>query len=483
MPHWPTDRWRRQRNNTAADSPLALILRVSGGIRLAAVDALAEANGLSPGLPLADARALVPELITGEADLDGDQAALAKLCDWCSRFSPWVAMDGPDSLILDVSGVPHLFGGEAAMLEMMQQKFSALGCHARLAIADTPAAAWAWARHGTGSVLPHGSGLDRLGALPIEALRLATDIAEDLKRLGLRSIANLVRLPRGPLTKRFGPSIVERLDRLLGHAEEPISPRLPPAPWRARANLAEPILTREAIDTVLRHLLDALCKLLEQHGRGARKLALHAFRVDGEVQTLTIGTSRANRNPQHLFRLYRDLLDRIDPGFGIELMLLEASATETLSAEQAALAAAGDEEADSVAEIVDRLQARLGAAAVFRPRLLESHWPERVMRAASAGMKSSAAQFAGGSRPVLLLPRPEPVAVEGDSAIRPVAFLWHRVKRHLAHLEGPERIAPEWWRDAETETHRDYFCAEDTSGRRYWLFRTGGDWFLHGLFA
>ena len=184
---------------------------MSGGIRLAAVDTLAEANGLSPGLPLADARALVPELITGEADPDGDQAALAKLCDWCSRFSPWAAPDGPDGLILDVSGVPHLFGGETAMLEMMQQKFSSLSCHARLAIADTPAAAWAWARHGTGSILPQGSGLDRLGPLPIEALRLATDIAEDLKRLGLRSIANLARLPRAPLTKRFGLSIVERL--------------------------------------------------------------------------------------------------------------------------------------------------------------------------------------------------------------------------------------------------------------------------------
>lgn len=447
------------------------------------MDALAAANGLLPGLPLADARALVPELVTGECDPSGDQKALTQLCDWCSRFSPWAAPDGPDGLILDVSGVPHLFGGEASMLEKMQQTFSGLGCNARLAIADTPAAAWAWARHGTGMILLHGSGMDRLGALPIEALRLATDIAEDLKRFGLRSIANLARLPRGPLTKRFGPSIVARLDQLLGHAEEPISPRLPLASWRARASLAEPILTRDAIDTVLRHLLDALCKLLEQHGRGARKLALHAYRVDGAVQTLNAGTSRANRNPQHLFRLYRDSLDKIDPGFGIDLMLLEACATETLSAEQVALAQADGESADSAAEIIDRLQARLGAAAVFRPKIMESHWPERALRAAPAHIKSPTARLAPGLRPVLLLPRPEPVDVEGDNAIRPAAFLWHRVKRHLTHLEGPERIAPEWWRDKGNHTHRDYFRAEDTNGCRYWLFRAGGDWFLHGLFA
>ena len=196
-----------------------------------------------------------------------------------------------------------------------------------------------------------------------------------------------------------------------------------------------------------------------------------------------MGTSRANRNPQHLFRLYRDLLDRIDPGFGIEVMLLEAGATETLTAEQAALAQADGEEADNVAEIIDRLQARLGTAAVSHPKIIESHWPERAVRSAPAGMKASTARLAGSLRPVLLLPRPEPVDVEGDSTIRPAAFLWHRIKRHLTHLEGPERIAPEWWRDKDVAAHRDYYRAEDSAGRRYWLFRAGGDWFLHGLFA
>src|SRR5690606_24513150 len=229
LPHWPTDRWRRQRNNAAPHAPLALIQRTSGGIRLTAVDALAAAEGLMPGIRLADARALVPELVNGDADPVADQEALQTLCDWCSRFTPWAATDGDDGLILDVSGVPHLFGGEAAMLQTMRQAFARLGIDARLAIADTPAAAWAWARHGRGDVLPPGSGLDQLGPLPVDALRLAEDIAGDLRRLGLTTIAALAKLPRAPLTRRFGPQPVERLDRLFGRSEEPISPRLVPA--------------------------------------------------------------------------------------------------------------------------------------------------------------------------------------------------------------------------------------------------------------
>lgn len=488
MPHWPTDRWRRQRNNAAAHSPpLALIQRTSGGIRLIAVDALAAANGLTPGMRLADARALVPDLINGDADPAGDQEALAQLCDWCSRFSPWASVDGSDGLILDASGVPHLFGGETAMLQMMQQAFAQLGCDARLAIADTPAAAWAWARHGKGpdgksGVLPPGSGLDRLGPLPVEALRLADDIAGDLKRLGLSDVAALAKLPRGPLTRRFGPQLVDRLDKLFGRSEEPISPRLVPAPWRARASLAEPILTRDAIDTVLRHLLDALCNLLEQHQRGARQLSLHAYRVDGHVQTLRVGTSRASRSPPHLFRLYRDLLDGIDPGFGIDMMLLDASATEPLAGSQQAIAAPGEEDDDGIAECIDRLQARLGRKSVFRLQAMESHWPERAIHAAPPLAPPLPLKPTAAVRPVALLPYPQMLDIEAGSTGWPGAIHWHRRRRDLVRMEGPERIAPEWWRD-DDETPRDYYRAEDTEGRRYWLFRSRETWFLHGLFA
>lgn len=434
-------------------------------------------------MPLADARALVPELATDAIDPAGDAAALDRLCAWCSRFSPWVATDGADGLILDISGVAHLFGGETAMIAALRQALSRLGCSVRLAAADTPATAWAWARFGRGSILGDiAQSRDELGSLPVEALRLPADLVEDLQRLGLRHIAHLLTLPRGPLARRFGEILLERLDALLGKRSEPISPRLPPAPWRARADLAEPILTRDAIDHVLRGLLDALCGMLEQDRRGARRLMLHLYRVDGEVQSLPVGTSLPNRDPAHLFKLYRDKLDLVDPGFGIETMLLEAPVCDPLDARQADMPQAQGEQPAQVAEIVDRLQARLGSSAVFRQQPVESRPPERSLRAASPFARWRDTALPAAPRPVALLPRPEPVEIEADAAGRLAAFRWHRVQRRLSHLDGPERIRPQWWQDGAAP-HRDYFRAEDIDGRRYWLFRERSAWFLHGLFA
>lgn len=480
MPHWPTDRWQRQRSDIDPDRPLALTTRASGGVRLVAVDAVAAGNGLAPGMTLADARALVPDLLTGAADPAADAAALDKLAAWCSRFSPWVAADGADGLILDISGVAHLFGGEGRMLSLMRQKLTHLGCHVRLAAADTPAAAWAWAHHGRGGIL---RGFAPINDLPVEAMRLPLETGDDLKRLGLRLIGDLAKLPRAPLARRFGQDLTARLDALFGRRGEPISPRLPPAPWRARADLPEPIISREAIDHVLHHLLGALCRLLEQDQRGARRLLLHAYRVDGAVQTLAIGTNLPNRDPRHLFRLFRDRLDGIEPGFGIETMLLEAPVCDAMPGKQTDLPQTNGGQATGVAEIIDRLQARLGSAAVFRPQPVESHWPERSLRRAPPFARWQPAKPPAALRPVALLPQPEPVEIEADATGWPKAFRWHRVPRQLVRLEGPERLAPEWWHGGLAPTHRDYFRAEDAEGRRYWLFRQDHAWFLHGLFG
>ena len=249
------------------------------------------------------------------------------------------------------------------------------------------------------------------------------------------------------------------------------------------ADLPEPVCTREAIDHVLRRLLDALCQLLQREQRGARRLMLHAYRVDGIVQSIGIGTSLANRNPVHLFRLYRDRLDGIDPGFGIETMLLEASDCEMLTGAQTVLPQAKGDRPAAIAQIVDRLQARLGHGAVFRQQPVESHWPERSLRRAPPFARWHVTSSPASPRPVSLLPRPEPVEIETNAAGWPSAFRWHRVLRRLSRLEGPERLAPEWWRDGLVVTHRDYFRAEDAQGRRYWLFREQSAWFLHGLFA
>jgi protein ImuB len=501
LPFWAAEAWLRRHEPAGATDPrpLALILSGPHGLALAALDARAQAEGLWPGQPLTDARALVPPLRTAPHEPEATAAHLGRLADWCDRFSPAVAIDGADALMLDISGCAHLFGGEEALLAQMRARLSQQNLSVRLAIADSPAAAWAWARYGDGGVLPHGAGRQLLAALPIAALRLPQALVAALNRVGLRRIADLMALPRGPTSLRFGREVMHRLDQALGVAAEPLAlRRLAPRFYR-RLAFTEPLGLRVSVDAALALLLKGLCADLESAGQGARRMILAVLRVDGARQEFAIGTSLATRDPVHLARLFVQPLDGLDPGFGIELAELTAPVTQPFNGRQTDLERGGAEGmggaggGEGVARLVDRLSQRLGARAVYRQVPVASHWPDFAVRPGPAisPALTTASWPAGVPRPVSLLLRPEPVAAEPESVPTlqaPVAFRWRGGRHVVVAAQGPERIGPEWWRMPPDETAqepppRDYWQVEDAQGRRFWLFCVVAGWFVHGVFA
>lgn len=458
------------------------MLAGSGGVRVHAVDTLAAAEGLHPGQLLADARMLVPYLRAVAAEPGEDTAGLGRLADWATRYTPFAAVDGEDGLVLDISGAAHLFGGEDALVEDLGRRLAQHGVSARIAIADTPAAAWAWAHFGQDAILPPGETAVRTAMLPVEALRLPADIVAVLRRLGLYRIGDVLKLPRGPLAARFGAILLQRRDRLVGREAEPISPRRPAAQWAARRHFAEPILQREAIDIATRHLLEELCDTLARDGRGARLLELVFYRVDSVAQSIVIGTSRPVHAAAPLFRLFAEKLDKVAPGFGIETMVLSAVETDAFITAQAALEDRRARESDGLAEILDRLRNRLGGDAVQGFVAQESHLPERAVALAPVNdLVAAQSWLRAKARPLRLLPAAEKIEVSGVE--RPMSFTWRRQRHPITAAEGPERISSEWWR--RREDSRDYYWVEDGQGRRYWIYRRVQvrDWFLQGLFA
>ena len=497
-------------------------------MRITAVNRAARGGGVRAGMMLSDGRALIPGLRVGRARPRADLHALDGLAAWCGRYTPWCARDGNDGIWLDITGCAHLFGGEAALAGDLAGRFADFGITVRAAAADTPGAAWAVARHGGregeggregdggGSVriVAPGGARAALAALPVTALRLADETAAGLMRLGLRRIGDLYDLPRAPLARRFGAALVRRLDQALGDEDEPISPDAPVIPYRARISFAEPIGRREDVDAALGRLLDELALLLERDSRGARRLELMVYRVDGTTGGVAIGTSRPMRDRGHLARLFAERLDRIEAGFGIEAMMLSAPATDLLPAAQLALRhirarlnGGGDDDDAALARLVDRLGTRLGDenVALLEPRA--SHIPERATAIVPAAAPGSDhihepgewRHGGGGGRPIRLLVRPEPVEVMAEVPEGPpLLFRWRRAAYRVAVARGPERIAPEWWRDGGAAVRtRDYYRVEDTEGRRFWLYRdglyrdgggghggeSGPEWYLHGIFA
>jgi protein ImuB len=347
--------------------------------------------------------------------------------------------------------------------------------------------------------LPPGQLETALADLPPSALRLSPACCELLDRLGLRRIGDLYGLPPAGLTPRLGEELVRRLRQALGQAPEPISPQSPAAPQLARRIFPEPIATAEDIARALDLLTRDLCRRLDRAQLGARRLELSLYRVDGSWRRWALGTSRPSRDPDHLTRLFANHLDKIDPGFGIEVMTLGAPVTETLSALQLVLGGPGAQAGtqagaqappDELAGLIDRLESRLGAGRLWAPAPVESHLPERAVRPAAPleGPPAGAWRRWQGTRPprpLRLLEVPEPIeamALLPDHP--PVQFRWRRMPHTVTRAEGPERLAPEWWRQDRAEVlPRDYFRIEDQAGRRYWLYRAGQDWFLHGLFG
>jgi len=512
-------------------APLVISRRQNNTQRILARDERAEALGLTPGMGIADACAMYPDIDIIETDPDADLRLLESLADWCSRYTPLVALDGTHSLFLDISGCAHLFGGERTLLDDIVARLLFQGFDARASLAASPGAAWAAARLHGGHILDGGEEEAFLAPLPLWALRIEPDVCSSLESVGLRTVGAIMAAPRAPLARRFGKGPLLRLDQALGNLDEAISPRLPVPALSVERHLIEPLTRTDDIETLVFLLAASLKSDLERRGEGARMLQLMLFRVDGAVSRISVGTSRPMRDPQFVRRLFRERLmaleDVIDAGCGFDLARLMVVSAAAFDQPQADLSGISNDEGADLALFADRIGARLGEGAIMKSARVESHLPEHAVSvlpfakqvAKKVGktpeMEAAEADIAlpWPERPIRVLRHPEPLDVPATEVPEgpPLRFHWRRALYRVERAEGPERIAPEWWSmppdpkpredDADDRDDalllslsvrltRDYFRVEDTQGRRYWLYRQGQyasghqpSWFMHGIFA
>ncbi|MET0239394.1 MAG: DNA polymerase Y family protein [Sphingobium sp.] len=475
------------------DAPFAIIEKQRGALRIVALDPGAVALGLTPGLPLADARARVPDLAAVPAEPEADAALLARLAVAARAYTPSVSVDPPQGLLLDIAGATHFFAdGEVGLAADLTARLAAWGLEARTACADTPDAARALARFGAREVR----------ALPVEALEIGADAHLALKRSGFRRIGELADLPRAPLAARFGTGLPLSLARLLGEEDRHITPAPVVEPVAAILRFAEPIGRAEDVLDAVEALLADLGSELERRGEGGRAFALELHRSDGHVARLLVETGAPTRDAEMVLRLLREriesLADPLDPGFGYDSIGLAVPLTEMLGLRQGAL----EKEAvgGALGPLLDRLAVRYGRESVLRFVPGDSHVPERAAWLAAVGETRWTLTAEVGEpplRPFTLFDPPQRVEVLAAVPDGPPRrFRWRGGSHDIVRQEGPERIAPEWWlrRGGYGDNPgltRDYYRVEDKGGRRFWLFRHGfyGEaaanphWYLHGVFV
>jgi len=470
--------------------PFVLRQPSHGRMMVSAVNAAAERSGMACGLALADARALLPHLHVLDDAPDKIQRVLHKLAAWCIRFTPFVALHPPDGLLLDATGCAHLWGGEEKYVQEIIKKLTARGYTVRVAMADTPGAAWAVAHYEKNpGVVPAGQHINALLALPPQALRLEPDVVNRLHNLGLHQIKQVIHLPRTSLRRRFGVAFLHQLDKAMGQELEILQPIQPVEPYHERLPCLEPIVTATGIEMALKQLLEMVCLRLQQEQKGLRTAVFKGHRVDGKVEQVSIATSRASHQVSHLFKLFEIKLSTIEPALGIELFVLEAPKVEPHLPQQKNMWETGGGLADGqLAELVDRLSNKIGER-IYRYLPDEHHWPERSFREATSLQEEAITEWRTDvHRPLHVLPIPERIEVTAPIPDYPPLLFRYKGKVHpVVKADGPERIEQEWWR--QQGQHRDYYRVEDDTGNRYWLFRLGHyhdetfQWFLHGYFS
>jgi protein ImuB len=472
-------------------------------LRLAALDRKATSLGLSIGQPLANARAILPELKVMVANDAADRKLLERIADWCDRFTPFVALDGLRALHLDVTGAAYLFGGEQALLNRVLAMLRAQGFIVRGALAGTAMAARACARYGDGLIVAAGDETSVVAKLPIEGLFLDPVATHAFRRAGLKTIGQVANRDRRELTARFGAAMMFALEAAMGKSEQPISPRVPLPAYSVERNFAEPVTTEEIIRETLASLAATLCEMLDRRGEGARNLDAVFFRADGAVIRIAVRTGAPARTPHIIERLFREKLDALadplDPGFGFDLIRLCAGQTQRCEAQATDFSDDLNEERE-IRFLVDRLSARFGAHRVLAFQPSDTHIPEAaalVLPAQEArGAKSLWSKLRqpkeAPRHPLRLLAKPEAIdAIAQIPAGPPRRFRRRQALHDVALAEGPERIAMEWWRHLTPQPTRDYFRVEDKNGQRFWLYRDGlylretgiPRWFLHGIFG
>ncbi|WP_423867311.1 Y-family DNA polymerase [Bradyrhizobium sp.] len=504
----------REQQDTGASAsiiPCVVVAKQNNALHIFALDDAAARLGLAVGLPLANARAISPQLRVFDADEAADFSTLNAIAEWCDRFTPLVALDAPHGLLLDITGCVHLFGGEAAMMRLVCDALTAQGFAVSAAIAGTAVCARTLTRHAHGRIVGHGEEAEAVKPLPVSALGADEAVVTGLRRAGLKTIGDVASRTRPEITARFGADFTTLLEQALGQSDAPISPRKPAPDYIVEKRFAEPVATDGVISATLSRLAGMLVKAMAQQGKGARRLEAQFFRTDGAVRTILVDTGQPVTQGAVIDRLFAERLgalsDPLDPGFGFDLIRLSASRTEIVVPQQRDLDA-NVHDNDELAALIDRIAARIGGRRVVVYLPQDSHIPERAGLAvpaqhhlATAALAAWPARAEGEPplRPLRLFERPELIKVIAQVPDGPPArFVWRRAAHAVVRAEGPERVAMEWWRMEGAMLTRDYFRVEDEAGLRFWLYRDGlygreivqqeghavqPNWFMHGLFA
>lgn len=448
--------------------------------RIVVCDALAAKGGVVSGMRLADAWALLPELTVLERDVAREIRQLEALACWAGGFTSEVSLSPPAALLLEVQGSLRLFDGLESLLVRIREGISGQGHAAALALAPTPGAAL-WLAAGTAAAAEAAVCTTvadmraALARLPVAVLGLPPAQAQRVAGFGVRCLGDLLRLPRAGLAQRLGSGFAVLLARAMGELPDPQPRFCFPETFHASLELPARVVDAPRLLFAAQRLVQQLCGWLAARSSGIAACVLQLQHERSVATRLSLAFAASTRDPERIVRVLRERLARCSLQAPVDMLVLQAERPEPLPGREGGLFGdtAGGE---GITLLVERLQARLGAASVHALAVRPEHRPELASSPVPPG--SGVGKAAAGPRPCWLLPQPQALPeIDG------------RPQRDgpLTLLAGPERIESGWWDGGEPgasgDVRRDYFVAISSCHEWLWIFQCREGWFLHGFYA
>jgi protein ImuB len=442
------------------------------------LNAAAVEAGIEPGMPLTAARSLCTELIVHERDSVRETTALKGLALWAQQFTSKVSLQPPYGLILEIGASLTLFAGAENIRHKTLSGLSALGYSAHSGIAPVATAAWLLALQRQSQLVTQSEQIRKaLSPLPLSLLPISDAKKSALYNLGLKCLGDCLRLPRAGLSQRLGTALLEYLDRALGRSPDPREFHTAPERFQSQVLMPEPVTQVEPLLFILKRLLAELGGFLRVRDAGVQQLSLLLIMPFLPVERLQLTLLQPGRDPEHLFRLWQEKLERhslLAPVEGLELQARQLLPLVPLAVD---LLGMQQRSGSAFMHTLERLKNRLGERAIQQPFCVADHRPEYADGQATFPAPPHAFNpEQGAQRPLWLLPQPRALAQSADGG--------PYLQGSLKLLSGPERIEAGWWDGGDQR--RDYYVARSHQQQKLWVYRDLGKpprWFLHGFFS
>jgi len=455
----------------AARETPALVASASHRPDVVAVNDAARKRGIVPGLSIAAALALDPGVKTHLRDERAETHALKSIALWAGRWSSTISIEPPASVLLEIASGLNYFGGLDKLLGRIDAGLAAIGFPGIVATAPTAGAASLLARSGQPVVVEEIPDCERrLAALPVALLENAQAVLDTLSGIGVRTLGELIALPRDGVARRFGQSLLDEIDRALGKQSDPRPPFVPPERYHGQLELPAPVDEVEALLFGIKRLVAEMVGFLHGRGAGVTRLRCDLVHEDVAPTSIVLGLT-ATRQVEHIMNVLRERLAREELPDRVEAIRLISEEMIPVRAKESELFPVASRSSEAGAQLIERLRARLGEDAVHALEHRADHRPELSsgQTVTIGGVARAASRRMPVIRPLWLLSSPRLLA--GDPAAA-----------ELKLLSGPERIETGWWDGFEIG--RDYFVGRNARGETLWLYRErSGEWFVHGIFA